>query len=91
MWLGMGLYQLFVGKDHPVTAPIMKMCQEDQDLIFDWVAAKSEEGAFLKGSYLERVISDTLEGKVRPSHEDVMRILPDEVLLLAKEWKAEQP
>ena len=87
MWLGLGAYQLMVGKSHPITEAFARMHADDQDVIYDFLKYKSDRGETLKGSFLKQVITSVVDGLDDPTEQDVNELLPAEVLRMAKEWR----
>jgi hypothetical protein len=87
-WIGLARYQLLIGKPHPVTAAIALMHQSHQDLIDDFLHAIAVRKIGLRGQFLSRLIAQVVAGGARPTEQEVGPLIPDELLKMAREWKA---
>lgn len=86
--VGLARYQLIVGSSHPLTEPISRMHPDDQDIIDDYLLHMAETADFSnKGILLDRIVTRIVGDHESPSSEVVNRLLPHELLKMAKEWK----
>jgi hypothetical protein len=86
-WIGLARYQLLVGKPHPVTVGIARMHQEDQDTIDDFLLEIATLGLTLKGRFLSHLIRQTIHGVTQPTEQEVERLVPQQLLDLARKWR----
>lgn len=86
-WIGLARYQLLIGKPHPMTAPIARMHQTDQDLIDDFICELASRGLSLKGQFLARLIKEAVSGLQNPTENAVAELVPRELLRWAVEWR----
>lgn len=86
-WIGLARYQLICGKPHPLTEPIARMHPDEQDVIDDFLLEIANRRLGLKGQLLERLIARVINGDENPSSEVVNRLLPHELLRMAKDWR----
>lgn len=86
-WIGMARYQLLIGKPHPVTTAIARMHPNDQDVIDDFLLEISRLGLSLKGQFLSRLVHEVVASCADPTEQEVVQLVPAELLRLAKEWK----
>lgn len=87
-WVGLARYQLIVGKPHPLTEAIARMPQQEQDLIDDYLCHVAQSGESLKGQLLAKMIRDAVDGSEDPTGQDIQSLLPEQLLKMAKQWRA---
>jgi hypothetical protein len=86
-WIGLARYQLIVGKPHAITVAIARMHAEDQDVIDDFLLEVASRGLSLKGQFLAHLVQRALDGSKEPGEQELTRLVPGELLQLAKAWK----
>lgn len=85
--IGLMVYQLIVGKSHPLTSAILHMPPADQDCIYDFLLEMTKRRMNLKGQLLNAMIHRAMGTAPQISLDRIAQLQAPELLALARRWK----